>query len=239
MHVHVFQCGAVLCRYSLVMGQYPIHGVLWKYLKWFFVPEINYKLEQARWTNLWNVQQMQPTTFVLWLLQIRIVCMHWITHLKVIFKLYWKIYEGWKTDKKRYRDQNERRCYSKLWWMRSHYLRHLVTLPLPAESLIIQWVVVCTNEDGLPVDKISCTLANVKHMQSSRLFCSHPLFWLWDVMTTRTQFLVEWDCSSIFQHVHLPQEIWINDHSLQMEINCDRKCMWSKYLYFQCMHIYN
>jgi hypothetical protein len=24
-----------------------------------------------------------------------------------------------------------------------------------------------------------------------------------------------------------------------MEINCDRKCMWSKYLYFQCMHIYN
>lgn len=116
-----------------------------------------------------------------------------------------------------------------LWWVRSCYLCHFVALSLPAKSLIIQRVMMCTNEDGLPVNKVACALADMKHVQPSSLLRSHPLFWLGDVMTARTQFLVEWNCSSILQHVHLLQ-----NHLLQRNQVTVTENMLSKqfYLYF-------
>jgi hypothetical protein len=42
-------------------------------------------------------------------------------------------------------------------------LRHLVTLPFPAQSLVVMWVHVSANVDWLPVDEIASTLANVEN----------------------------------------------------------------------------
>ena len=85
------------------------------------------------------------------------------------------------------------------------YLSHLVTFALPAQAFVIQRVTVCADVDGFPVHEVACPLAYVKHMQSSRFWCGHPLLRLGDVVTPWTQFLVEWNCCAFIEHGHLSQ----------------------------------
>lgn len=77
------------------------------------------------------------------------------------------------------------------------YLCHLVTFAFPAETFIVQRVLVGTDEDGFPVDVVAYTLTNMEHVQTRRDVGRDPLLRLGDIVAAWTQLLMKWDSCAI------------------------------------------
>jgi len=80
-------------------------------------------------------------------------------------------------------------------------LSHLVTPPLPTQPLIIIRIVLCPDEDGLPVVVRLVPLPNVEHPHARRVGHGHPLLRLGNSMTVHAHILVEGDGSLVREHV--------------------------------------
>lgn len=63
------------------------------------------------------------------------------------------------------------------------YLRHLITLSLPTESFVVKRIIIGPDEDRLPVNEATSSLADVEDVQILRLWCFLPLLALRHVMT--------------------------------------------------------
>lgn len=73
----------------------------------------------------------------------------------------------------------------------SFYLRHLITFALPTQSLVVVWIGMCANIDGLPMSEVARTLAYVENAQLIGFIGGHPFLGLWHAVTTGADTLME------------------------------------------------
>lgn len=86
------------------------------------------------------------------------------------------------------------------------YLSHFVHFSLPAQSLVVQRVVVRADEYRLPVQVIAGALARVEHADAGFGLGAGPLLELGHRVTVRAHFFMKRDGRTILQHSHLPKQ---------------------------------
>lgn len=84
-----------------------------------------------------------------------------------------------------------------------YYLSHFVHFPFPAQSLVVQRVVVRADEYRLPVQMIAGPLARVEHAHAGLWLGAGPFLELGHGVTVGTHFFVERDGRTVFQHRQL------------------------------------
>lgn len=83
------------------------------------------------------------------------------------------------------------------------HLRHLITLSLPAESLVVKRIVIGPDKNRLPVYEATGPLTDVEHVHILRLDRFLPLLALRHVVAAGAQFLMEGYSGARLQHLHL------------------------------------
>lgn len=82
-------------------------------------------------------------------------------------------------------------------------LSHFVHFSLPAQSLVVQRIVVRSDKYRLPVQMVARPLARVEHANSGFGLGTGPFLELGHRVTVGAHFFVERDGRTVFQHGHL------------------------------------